>query len=70
MARASKSDTEISGYTPADYVSFSENAEHACYHAAEAVVDAPADVAFEWWDDWHRLVDFLDLVGQVRRRQG
>jgi hypothetical protein len=70
VARASKSDTEISGYTPADYVSFSENAEHACYHAAEAVVDAPADVAFEWWDDWHRLVDFLDLVGQVRRRQG
>ena len=64
---ASKSDTEISGYTPADYITYSEDPEQACVHAAEVVVDAPLDVAFAWWDDWQRLVDFMDLIGQVRR---
>jgi len=65
---AGKSDTAISGYTPADYITFSEQPEHACVHVVEAVVNAPADVCFALWDDWQRLVDFLDLVGQVRGR--
>ncbi|KAI8467716.1 MAG: hypothetical protein J3K34DRAFT_460251 [Monoraphidium minutum] len=62
---ASKSDTEISGYTPADFITYSEDPQQACVHATEAVVAAPADVCFEFWNEWQRLVDFLDLVGQI-----
>jgi hypothetical protein len=28
-------------------------------------VRAPAQLCFELWDDWNRLVDFLDLISQV-----
>lgn len=67
---AATSDTEISGYTPADYITYSEDPEHACRHAAEVVVAAPPDVCFALWNDWQRLVDFLDLIGQVRDAMG
>lgn len=56
----------ISGYTPANYVSFSEDPEHICHHMAAIDVDAPASVCFSLWNDWNRLVDFLDLINQVR----
>lgn len=66
MTCASKSDTEISGYTPAEYITYSDDPQHTCCHVIEAVVNAPPEVCFEWWSDWQRLVDFLDLIGQVR----
>ena len=65
VARAKESDTEISGYTPAEYITFSEDPRHACVHAAEAVAAAPRAACRALFDDWRRLVDFFDLVGQI-----
>ncbi|KIY97929.1 hypothetical protein MNEG_10032 [Monoraphidium neglectum] len=65
VACAAESDTEISGYTPADFISYSEDPQHSCYHVTEAVVAAPVDVCFAFWNEWQRLVDFLDLIGQI-----
>ncbi len=55
-----------SGYTPASYITYSEEEKHFCAHEAKVVVDAPASVCFGLWDDWHRIVDYIDLVAQVR----
>ncbi len=55
-----------SGYTPASYITYSEDEKHFCAHEAKVVVDAPASVCFGLWDDWHRIVDYMDLVAQVR----
>jgi uncharacterized membrane protein len=30
------------------------------------VVDAPIDACFAMWSDWTKLVDFMDLIGQVQ----
>ena len=56
----------IEGYTPSDFVSFSEEPEQVCHHMAAVTVQGvtPA-ICFSIWDDWNRLVDFLDLVCQV-----
>jgi hypothetical protein len=56
---------KISGYTPANFISYSEQAEDRCHLLLATKVDAPASVCFEIWNDWNRLVDFLDLVSQV-----
>jgi hypothetical protein len=55
----------IGGYTPADYISFSKDDDKQCHHNAEVLVDAPFDVCYSMWSDWTKLLDFLDLVGQV-----
>lgn len=65
LACRSKSQASIGGYTPADYITYSEEPEHQCHHVVEVLVDAPVDVCFALWNDWHRLIDFLDLIGQV-----
>lgn len=57
---------EIGGYTPASYISFSEDPQRVCHHHAEVVVDAPIDACYSLWADWPKLIDFLDLIGQVR----
>lgn len=41
-----------------------------CHHMAAITVQAPPEVCFSIWDDWNRLVDFLDLVSQVRGELG
>lgn len=55
----------ISGYTPANYISFSEQPGDVAGHGFSVVVDAPSSVCFGIWNDWNRLVEFLDLVAQV-----
>jgi hypothetical protein len=61
--------SDIGGYTPADYITFCDEPDLQCHHKAEVLVDAPADVCFALWSDWSRLVDFMDLIGQVRPLQ-
>jgi hypothetical protein len=58
-------DLEIGGYTPSSYITFAEEPEWQCHQHAEVVVDAPVDRCFALWNDWSKLVDFLDLIGQV-----
>lgn len=55
----------VSGYTPADFISFSSDDNKQCHHNAETVVDAPLDLAYSLWSDWTKQLEFLDLVGQV-----
>lgn len=56
----------VSGFTPADYISFSTDEHKQCHHNAEVWVDAPIDVCYAKWIEWNKLLDFLDLIGQVR----
>ncbi|WIA41226.1 hypothetical protein OEZ86_004839 [Tetradesmus obliquus] len=56
---------DIGGYTPASYISFSEDPSKQCHHRAEVVVDAPIEACFAMWSDWSKLVDFMDLIGQI-----
>jgi hypothetical protein len=60
-------DQNIDGYTPSDYITFSEVKEDRCHHLVGIDVDAPSALCFSIWNDWNRLVEFLDLVNQVRR---
>ncbi len=55
----------IRGFTPANYISYSDSSEHTCHHMIGITVEAPVSVCFDLWDDWCRLLDFLDLVSQV-----
>lgn len=65
LASSEADDQGVSGYTPSDYITFSEDPAHLCSHSADIVVDAPVDTCMHLWSEWHRLVDFLDLIGQV-----
>ncbi|GFR40384.1 hypothetical protein Agub_g934 [Astrephomene gubernaculifera] len=56
---------EISGYTPANYINFTEDPEGIAEHVVSTVVDAPVSVCYNLWNDWNRLVEFLDLVAQI-----
>ena len=56
----------VQGYTPANYISFSDRPEHACRNMIGVSVQAPVELCFDLWNDWARLVDFLDLISQVR----
>jgi hypothetical protein len=60
-----KNQEVIQGYTPANYISYSDQKEHACRHLIGVSVRAPASTCFDLWNDWARLVDFLDLISQV-----
>ena len=57
----------ISGYTPSDYITYSDDPGHACAHDAEVVVDAPARTVtlskiFKWY-----YVDFgADKAARLR----
>lgn len=62
-------DDEVSGYTPAEYISFSEDDDKQCHHTAEIAVDAPAPLCYSLWADWTKLMDWMDLVAQVRPQQ-
>lgn len=55
----------VSGFTPADYISFSTDENKQCHHNAEVWVDAPIDVCYAKWSEWNKLLDFLDLIGQI-----
>eukprot|EP00798_Chlamydomonas_sp_ICE-L_P022812 gene22812-29983_t len=55
----------IDGYTPADYVQYSGEPHDRAHHQTGVRVNAPASVCYGIWHDWNRLVDFLDLVGQI-----
>lgn len=61
-----QSQQQISGYTPANFVSFSDKPEHRCHHLVGVEVDAPAAVCFSIWSNWNNVVEFMDLVAQVR----
>lgn len=63
-ARAGKQEA-IDGYTPANFISYSDKGEHRCHYMLAVEVDAPVSICYELWNDWCRLVDFLDLVAQV-----
>lgn len=60
----------VSGYTPADYISFSTDENKQCHHNAEVWVEAPLETCYSLWSSWTKLLDFLDLVGQVRTQLG
>lgn len=66
--RCSAESEAASGYTPADYISYSTDENKQCHHNAEVWVDAPFDVCYSRWHDWTKLLNYLDLVGQVRGR--
>jgi len=55
----------IGGYTPADYITYSDAPEHALSHAVEVLVDAPLAACVALWGEWAGLVEFLDLIGKV-----
>lgn len=63
VACRAQKEQQISGYTPAQYIEYSK---HYASHEASVEVDASPSVCFAIWDDWRRLVDFLDLIAQVR----
>eukprot|EP00195_Chlamydomonas_chlamydogama_P003447 CAMPEP_0202919418 /NCGR_PEP_ID=MMETSP1392-20130828/75775_1 /ASSEMBLY_ACC=CAM_ASM_000868 /TAXON_ID=225041 /ORGANISM="Chlamydomonas chlamydogama, Strain SAG 11-48b" /LENGTH=318 /DNA_ID=CAMNT_0049612769 /DNA_START=156 /DNA_END=1112 /DNA_ORIENTATION=- len=63
--QSGKPKQKISGYTPAAYITFSEDEQQRCHHMVAIEVDAPASVCFELWNDWNRLVDYLDLISQI-----
>lgn len=64
--RASERGQEvIQGYTPANYISYSPLEQHVCRHLIGVSVQAPASVCFDLWNDWARVVDFMDLISQV-----
>ncbi len=56
---------DISGYTPANYITYSEDPRHVAPHSVSILVNAPPRICYELWSDWNRLVEFLDLVAQV-----
>eukprot|EP00878_Enallax_costatus_P003970 GHUV01004192.1.p1 GENE.GHUV01004192.1~~GHUV01004192.1.p1 ORF type:complete len:414 (+),score=134.93 GHUV01004192.1:81-1322(+) len=58
-------DRDIGGYTPSDYITWSDDPKQQCHHQAEVVVDAPVDACFALWMDWTKIIDFLDLIGQI-----
>lgn len=58
-------DRDIGGYTPSDYITWSDDPKQQCHHQAEVVVDAPVGACFSLWMDWTKIIDFLDLIGQV-----
>lgn len=62
---ASGNRTEIQGYTPASYITYSSRPQDACSLSVDVTVDAPASVCYDIFNDWHRLVDFFDLVHQI-----
>jgi hypothetical protein len=56
----------VDGYTPAAYIAYSQSPAHACACAAEAAdIAAPPELCAALLADWHRLVDWADLVHQV-----
>jgi hypothetical protein len=57
------------GYMPADSLSWDEDPTHALEVTVEVAVDAPAQCCYDLWNDWTRLVDFLDLIAQVCTRR-
>lgn len=56
---------DISGYTPANYITYSEDPRHVAPHSVSILVNAPPRICYELWHDWNRLVEFLDLVAQI-----
>jgi uncharacterized membrane protein len=66
---AAAEDDIIQGYTPANYISYTDEPEYRCHLAVVTSVDAPASVCFDLWNDWERLVDWMDLVAQVLAAQ-
>lgn len=56
----------IAGYTPANYIVYSERPKDACTHRLSVEVQAPVAVCFELFHDWSRLVEFFDMIAQVR----
>ena len=65
QASAGDGPTPISGYTPANYITYSDK---MVQHWHSVVVHAPRSACFQFFSDWNRLVDFLDLVSQVNAR--
>eukprot|EP00955_Chlamydomonas_euryale_P057225 356698-Chlamydomonas_euryale.AAC.5 len=64
-AHSGGTEQDISGYTPANFVSFSDAESHTCRYHLAVDVEAPSDVCFDIWNDWNRIVDYMDLVSQV-----
>lgn len=54
----------VGGYTPANFITYHEG--NVAPYTQSVTINAPPSVCFEFWNDWNRLVDFLDLVAQVR----
>ncbi len=55
----------VSGYTPADFITYSEDKQQQCHHNADIMVDAPLEQCYAAWSDWTKLLDTFDLIGQV-----
>lgn len=62
---ASEDVGSIGGITPAEFISFSTSPRDKVTVSDNILVDAPVDVCFKLWDDWNRLVDFMDVVAQI-----
>jgi uncharacterized membrane protein len=57
--------TEVGGYTPSDYITYSEDKEMWCTHEAGITIDAPIETVFGYWNDWSKLLEYFDLIGEV-----
>ncbi|GFH24850.1 uncharacterized protein HaLaN_22716, partial [Haematococcus lacustris] len=55
----------ITGYTPANYISFTTDDEHICSLAVLIEVEASRSTCFSLWNDWNSLLGFLDLVAEI-----
>jgi hypothetical protein len=56
----------IAGYTPANYIFFSEVPEHSCSHNVSVSVSSSPTACYDLFQDWSRLVEFFDMVAQAR----
>jgi hypothetical protein len=68
LLRCTSSEKEgIGGYTPSDYIEFNtDKPEEWCRHRVSISVDAPIPTCFGFWNQWGRLIEFMDLIGTVR----
>lgn len=64
VCNASKQE-EVGGYTPADYITYSKDPDMWCTHEASITIDAPIETVFGYWNDWSKLLEFFDLIGEV-----
>lgn len=55
-----------SGFAPFTLMSYSSNPAEFCQQNVEILVESDPAHCFEIWNDWPNLLDFLDLIGEVK----
>jgi hypothetical protein len=70
VAAVSSSATHDAGYMSADTIAWEEDLQQGCQLSVGVVVEASAQCCYDLWNDWQRLVDFIDLIAQVHNSAG